>query len=79
MAITKTSSSSPSASRDWLDSGGRFKFGKYRGSLAEDIARDDPQYIQWIVDKVEDISEDDREILSQLLAYRSKSTPRRRS
>lgn len=77
MAITKTPSSS--ASCDWLDSGGRFKFGKYRGSLAEDIATDDPQYVQWIVDTVEDISDDDREILSQLLAYRSRSTPRRRS
>lgn len=77
MAITDTAGSS--TSRDWLDSGGRFRFGKYRGSLAEDIAKDDPQYVQWIVDTVEDIFDDDREILSQLLAYRSRSTPRRRS
>jgi hypothetical protein len=54
----------------WLDSDGYFLFGKYKNSLAEDIAKDDPSYVKWIVSDVEDICEEDREVLSQLLVYR---------
>jgi len=60
--------------REWLDSSGRLTIGKYKGSQAEDIASDDPSYIRWIIETVEDISEDDRNVLSQYLTY----APRRR-
>lgn len=71
-----------SYSREWLDSSGRFMFGKYGptshddGELAEDVAREDPSYIRWIVNDVEDISDDDREVLSQYLTYASRSRGR---
>jgi hypothetical protein len=61
-----------STGRTWLDSGGFFLFGKYKNSLAEDIAKDDPSYVKWIVESVEDICEEDREMLSQLLTYRNR-------
>lgn len=54
----------PYTGRTWLDLGGYFLFGKYQNSLAEDVAEDDPYY-------VEDICEEDREILAQLLNYRN--------
>jgi hypothetical protein len=41
--------------KDWLDSSGRFVFGKYAGELAYSIARRDPSYLRWIVDEVEDL------------------------
>lgn len=62
-----------SSSRPWLDSSGSFLFGKYKGLLAEDIAQDDSSYIRWIVNEVEDITEEDRQVLFQLLQYRSRS------
>lgn len=58
-----------SSDRSWLDSSGRFIFGKYKGSLAEDIVQDDSSYIYWIINNVENITEEDREVLSQLLQY----------
>lgn len=61
-----------STGRVWLDFGGYFLFGKYRNGLAEDIAKDDPSYVKWIVNDVEDICEGDREILSQFLTYRKR-------
>lgn len=61
-----------STGRTWLDPSGYFLFGKYRNALAEDVAQDDPSYIRWIVNDVEDICEEDREVLSQLLTYRGR-------
>jgi hypothetical protein len=62
-----------STGRTWLDSGGYFLFGKYKNGLAEDVAKDDPSYVKWIVETVEDICEDDREVLSQLLTHRRRN------
>lgn len=55
------------APRDWLDADGRFIFGAHKGELAEDVAKHDYTYIQWILDEVENCSADDREVFSALL------------
>lgn len=59
--------------RQWLDSSGCFTFGKYgppNAQSVEDIAREDPSYLRWIVENVEDISEEDREIIFQHIRFR---------
>lgn len=61
-----------SDAREWLDQSGCFLFGKYKGELAEDIADTDPRYIRWIIDSIEDISEEDRELLQQYLSWRGR-------
>lgn len=58
--------------KPWLDDSERLLFGKYRGSLIEDLASDDPGYLRWIVDNVEDISHEDREIIATHLARRGR-------
>lgn len=58
--------------KDWLDSSGRFLFGKHQGKLAEYVAQTDYAYVRWVVDNIEDISEEDREILASLLSFRRK-------
>jgi len=55
--------------KDWLSSDGSFLFGKYRFALVEDIARDDPGYLRWILDNVEDISDEDRIVIETTLQY----------
>jgi hypothetical protein len=43
-------------SREWLDSGGYFIFGKYGGpnpASVEDVAREDSSYLRWILMKHE--------------------------
>ena len=52
--------------KDWLDSSGRFLFGKYRGSSVEEIVSDDPDYLHWILDTVTDISREDRQIIASI-------------
>jgi len=56
--------------KDWLDSRGNFLFGKYKGKSLEDVRDDDPGYLRWIVQEVEDISEDDREIIETIVRLR---------
>lgn len=58
--------------RDWLDASGCFLFGKYKGECAEDIASSDPDYIQWIIDNIEDISDEDRGLLEQYLSWKNR-------
>lgn len=53
--------------KDWLDSRGDFLFGKYKGESLEDIRETDPGYLRWIVEAVNDISDDDREIIETSL------------
>lgn len=68
-----------SRSRDWLDSDGRFLRGKYGpkdgkpGSSAEFIAVKDFRYILWVLENIDNISEEDRKILSTLLKYKSRN------
>lgn len=59
--------------RDWLDSRGNFLFGKYKGDPAEEVAQEDPSYIKWIIEKVDDCSDEDKEVLSSCLQFRSRS------
>lgn len=59
--------------RPWLDSGGYFIVGKYSGpnpASVEDVAQEDPRYLRWIVNEVEDISEEDRDVIAAHLALR---------
>lgn len=57
-------------SREWLDSGGYFIFGKYGGPnpvSVEDVARTDPSYLRWILESVEDIHHEDRDVIETSL------------
>lgn len=72
MPIRVNNNTYTATGRVWLDPSGYFLFGKYKNGLAEDVARDDPSYIRWIVNDAEDICEEDREVLSQLLTYRGR-------
>lgn len=53
--------------KDWTDDEGRFLFGKYRGYSAEHVVLEEPSYIKWIVEEVENVSESDRKYLKVLL------------
>lgn len=64
---SKESYSHSLLTREWLDSGGCFTIGKYKGELAYDIALTDSSYIRWIIESVENIDDQDRELLSSLL------------
>lgn len=72
MAIVRYSAAS-SPDRDWIDSQGRFAFGKHKGELIEDVASDDPSYLRWVVSEVEDISDEDRSLLAVHLKYAGKN------
>jgi hypothetical protein len=58
--------------RDWLDDAGRLALGKYRGQSVEDVARDDPSYLRWVVAEVEDVSDGDRAVIEAALRYRGR-------
>lgn len=61
--------------REWLDSGGYFKFGKYGppgASLVEDVAVEDPGYLRWILENVEDIFHEDRDVIETALQFRKR-------
>jgi exodeoxyribonuclease X len=36
----------------------KFRFGKHRGKLILDMAREDPSYLKWMLNKMEDLDED---------------------
>lgn len=63
---------------DWLDSSGRFRFGKYGptgkdpGELIEYVAKVDPGYLEWVLESIENLPDDDREIMEAHLARRRK-------
>ena len=59
--------------KEWLDKDGRFLFGKFRNRAAEDVVQTDPSYIGWILDTVEDIDSNDRQILRTLLRRKPSS------
>lgn len=62
-------------SREWLDSGGYFIFGKYGGpnpASVEDVARTDPSYLRWILENVEDIHHEDRDVIETSLQFRKR-------
>lgn len=58
--------------REWLDSGGYFLFGKYgppNPAHVEDVAREDPSYLRWILENVEDINHEDRDVIEAALQF----------
>lgn len=62
----------PLADRRWLDNDGRFLIGKHKGELAEEVAVEDPSYVNWVVEEVEDIDDTDRETLDACLSFRDR-------
>jgi hypothetical protein len=60
--------------RDWLDSSGRFLFGRHRGRTVPQVLQDDTgaDYIRWALDNADDMSEDDRQILESYLKMRGR-------
>jgi hypothetical protein len=62
---------------DWLDSSGRFLFGKHRGRTVPEVIKDTEAngsgYIRWALDTVDDMSDGDREILEQYLRLRGRA------
>ena len=61
--------------REWLDSGGYFIFGKYGGpnpAPVEDVAKEDPSYLRWILENVEDLDHEDRNVIETALAFRKR-------
>lgn len=59
--------------REWISLDGTFLFGKHKEESIEEVSLSDPSYLRWIFDSVEDISEEDREIISQHLVYRGRT------
>jgi hypothetical protein len=55
----------------WLDNDGVFLIGKCKGEVVEDVARDDPSYLEWIVDKADRVSDEDRETIEAALQFRN--------
>ena len=55
---------------DLIDDAGRLQFGKaHRGSDINDIAADDPDYLHWMLDNVDDLTESDREVIRAALQF----------
>lgn len=52
--------------RVWLDDDGCFRFGKHDGEIAAVVAKEDPDYIEWVLSET-DICDEDYEILEALL------------
>lgn len=58
--------------REWLDDDGLFLFGKCQGYHVEDVARDDPGYLHWILENVEDIYHEDRDVIETAIQFRKR-------
>lgn len=56
----------------WLDDDGAFLFGKYKGTNVEEVAQDDPGYLSWLVNDVEDCDDSDREVVEMAIRWRSR-------
>jgi len=41
------------ASKSWITDDGRFRFGKHGDERVGDVVRDDPSYVRWIIETVE--------------------------
>lgn len=53
--------------KDWISQAGTFLFGKYSGRTVGAVVADDPSYCRWIVETVENITDEDREMIATLL------------
>lgn len=55
---------------DIIDDAGRLQLGHvHRGEDINDIAIDDPGYLHWMLNNVDDLTEEDREIIRVALIY----------
>jgi hypothetical protein len=63
--------SNSSSPRPWLDSEGRFLFGKHAGEYVESDSVP-VSYLEWIIENVptSDIAEDDLEVVESQLAWK---------
>lgn len=57
---------------EWLDDDGCFLFGKCKGESVEDVAREDPSYLRWILENAEDIHHEDRDVIETALQFRKR-------
>lgn len=48
----------------YVDENGVLVFGKYKGSIVENVADDDPKYIRWMLDTL-DLTRRERELLEE--------------
>jgi len=55
------------ASKSWITDDGRFRFGKHGDERVGDVVRDDPSYVRWIIETVEHIRDDERQMLVVLM------------
>lgn len=53
--------------RDWISPDGAFLFGKYSGRSVSAVVADDPGYCRWVVESVENITDQDRQMIATLL------------
>lgn len=59
-----------SSNHDLIDDAGRLQFGhEHRNEDINDIAADDPGYLRWMLNSVDDLSEDDREVIRAALLF----------
>lgn len=58
--------------REWLNDDGLFLFGRCQGEHVEDVAREDPGYLRWILESVEDIHYEDRDVIETALKFRNR-------
>lgn len=55
---------------DLIDDSGRLQFGRaHRGEDINDIAADDPGYLTWMLNEVDSLTEDDREVIRAALQF----------
>lgn len=53
--------------REWLDVDGSFLFGKHEGETVERVCREDPGYLRWILETVENILDEDRMVIQAMM------------
>ena len=58
--------------KSWLNDDGDFRFGKCQGDNVETVAREDPSYLCWILENVEDIHHEDRDVIETALNFRKR-------
>ena len=57
--------------KELINDAGELVFGKkHRDETIESIARNDPEYLEWMLRDVEDMTDEDREIIHSILRNR---------
>lgn len=59
---------------DLINDSGRLQFGRqHRGEDINAIADDDPSYLRWMLDNVEQLTDDDREVIRAALRFANRT------